>query len=341
MTIKYEILEIEKGQRAKLLKCFSEKQTKKSNTVIVIIPGNPGLVDFFEHMAVELSELTCLPVMGISHTGHLFTDNSYDSWDSIGLADQIAHKIKFLEEHLQTDADLAERIDKEVPLNIVLVGHSIGCYVILEVLGAIRKDLKSKIKKCFLLFPAVERMSETPNGKKLTFLTRFFSRIWLLVSYLITCLPQFIHSKLIDVFFFQRHKAYVRKSNDDLVHNACSVVSQMCKSYSCARSMIHMAKDEMDHVKLLNTQLVRENSHLLLFYYGTIDKWAPISFYYEMKQLIDDGNVNNQEENNNNNNGVLLPNVILDPHGMEHSFVLFKRQSSTISKSIHHWVSQL
>ncbi len=278
-------------------------------------------------MAVELNKLTKLPIIGISHTGHLFHDNITE-WNPISLKDQITHKIKYLENNLLNDPDLAKVIHQDKQINLILVGHSIGCYVILELLGSINQTIKSNIKKAILLFPTVERMSVTPNGKILTFISKFFVWFVYFVFYLITILPDFLHTNLVDVFFTKRHQKYVKKSSDDLVHNASRVVSKMCRNYSCARSCLHMAKDEMYEVNDLKRDLVLEHRDLLLFYYGTIDRWCPMSYYYEMRDFI------NEEDKK-------IKSVILDSHGMEHSFILFENQCNIISGLINEWITQL
>jgi hypothetical protein len=108
-------------------------------------------------MVTELSNLTKLPIIGISNTGHIYDDRGQlgSNWSSISLQEQINHKVKFIENHLLEDQELGKHMDPNQKMNIVFVGHSIGCYVILELLGSVRKDLKSQIKKAILLFPTV------------------------------------------------------------------------------------------------------------------------------------------------------------------------------------------
>jgi hypothetical protein len=278
-------------------------------------------------MAVQLNKLTKLPIIGISHTGHLFHDD-INEWNSIGLKDQIAHKIKYIENHLHHDPDLEKVIHQDKQLNLILVGHSIGCYVILELLGSINPVMKSNIKKAFLLFPTVERMAVTPNGKILHFITNFFLWFVHFFSYLITLLPDFLHTNLVDWVFTKRHLNYVKKTNDGLVHNASKVVSKMCRTYSCAKSCLSMGRDEMNEVKELKKDLVIQHKDILLFYYGTNDRWCPISYYYEMREFI------NEEDKK-------LPTIILDSHGMEHSFIIFEKQCNIISSLMHEWINQL
>ena len=86
---------------------------------------------------------TELDVLGISHTGHLY-DEKVKNWQPLNLLTQINHKIEYIEKYLS---------DEDV--NIILIGHSIGCYIILEVLNYMNKDLRKKVKKAFLLMPTI------------------------------------------------------------------------------------------------------------------------------------------------------------------------------------------
>jgi len=71
--IEYETCEINPNHFIKILKCSSEqKHPLDKNVVIVIIPGNPGVIEFYEQFARDLNALTGYDILGISHTGHLF-----------------------------------------------------------------------------------------------------------------------------------------------------------------------------------------------------------------------------------------------------------------------------
>lgn len=63
-----------------------------------------------------------------------FSDASViEEEDVFGLNGQIEHKLGFLSEHVPRDTHL------------VLIGHSIGCYIILEIM---KRDPDLKVKEC-------------------------------------------------------------------------------------------------------------------------------------------------------------------------------------------------
>lgn len=183
--IEYEICKLSNDHHMKVMKCSSSSQlnnnnngNKNSKTLILIIPGNPGIIEFYEKFAKDLNAETELDVLGISHTGHLY-DEKVKNWQPLNLLTQINHKIEYIEKYLS---------DEDV--NIILIGHSIGCYIILEVLNYMNKDLKKKVKKAFLLMPTIERMHESPNGKLLTFFYKLF-----LMANLSVCFLEFVFAE--------------------------------------------------------------------------------------------------------------------------------------------------
>lgn len=67
-----------------------------------------------------------------------------------------------------------EFINKYVPKDarLHLIGHSIGSWMILNMM----KDelIAKRVTKSYLLFPTVERMAESPNGRLLCNVVRIF-----------------------------------------------------------------------------------------------------------------------------------------------------------------------
>ena len=46
-----------------------EEEMGKTKAVIVLVPGNPGLIEFYEVFMEKLHELRKLPIIGFSHAG--------------------------------------------------------------------------------------------------------------------------------------------------------------------------------------------------------------------------------------------------------------------------------
>jgi hypothetical protein len=62
------------------------------------------------------------------------------------LEGQIQHKVTFIRDHVPEDVTL------------ILIGHSIGCYIILSIMPEITPTFS--VLRCFMLFPTIERMAE-------------------------------------------------------------------------------------------------------------------------------------------------------------------------------------
>lgn len=70
------------------------------------------------------------------------------------LEGQIEHKVDFIHRYVPSD------------VKITLVGHSVGCYIILKMLK--NKRISHEVHMSYLLFPAIERIGSSPNGKFFT-----------------------------------------------------------------------------------------------------------------------------------------------------------------------------
>ena len=253
-------------------------------------------------------------VIGLSHTGHLYDDN-IESWEPINVADQINDKVKYVEKYL---------IDQSGEL--YFIGHSVGCHVIVETLAILEENHKSKVKKAFLLFPTIERMRETPNGKILTFSTSYFLWFIYFVAYMLTLLPKSVQTWLVDLFFSKHH------SSKDMHDKLDEVALRLSTKFSCVRSCLHMAHDEMHQVRHLNRRSIEQNQERILLYYGAQDRWCPVDYYYDMKRLIDSINENKIDKTNM---------VMLDNHGLDHAFVIYKKQTTIVSDMVAEWIQNL
>lgn len=91
--------------------------------------------------------------------------------DLYTLKGQVEHKLRFIEKYVPDSCDL------------YLVGHSIGSKIISELLkdGAMTKRVS--VKRSVFLFPTIQKMRETPNGRKIIFTTSYFLSITIFLSW--------------------------------------------------------------------------------------------------------------------------------------------------------------
>lgn len=315
--MEYEYLELKKGEYVQVLKYLND-QKRSNKTAILIIPGNPGLIEYYEKFATYLGEHTKLPILGISHTGHLNGNNyGFKSWKAADLHQQINDKIYYIEKHLKENHSNIT--------NLVLIGHSIGSHIVLHVASELEK-LKSNIKvvKSICLFPTVERMALSPQGRFVTPVFEYFLWLYLFIAFIITKLPIVIVDRI------TRWSFKGRKLHPDIDEKAVQTSIKMITSYSCIRSIAIMAKHEMRLVKEFNHDLLEGRIHDTIFYYGTKDDWCPLDYYQDMKKRLVE----------------IYPDykhhscLIVDDNECDHAFVISLKQTEYISKKVSKWISE-
>ena len=205
-------------------------------------------------------------MIGISHTGHVFHED-VKHWDPINLMTQINHKVKILEQHLTDKSTEKSLFEISKKTKLVFIGHSVGCYINMQILNLVSDEIKQKIKKMINLFPTIERMSKTPNGRVLTFAATFFSWLVYLLMYVFSLLPLLVQRVLIDFLFTRRHH------KNSLADNIEEMVLRMSTNYSTLRSCFFMGHDEMKNVLDLDEDIIKKYSDLILLYYGQKDNW--------------------------------------------------------------------
>ncbi|XP_060958473.1 uncharacterized protein LOC115701142 isoform X2 [Cannabis sativa] len=104
----------------------------------LVIPGNPGAVLFYKEFVESLYEWLggSVSVTAVGHISHTKKDSERGRLFS--LQEQIDHKIDFIKHELQ---------NKQVP--IILVGHSIGAYMCIEMF----KRNQEQVLYCIGLYP--------------------------------------------------------------------------------------------------------------------------------------------------------------------------------------------
>ena len=140
------------------------------------------------------------------------------------LTDQINHKIAFLENYFPPSC------------TFVLIGHSIGAYMILKLLEYFGKDQK-RITQGLLLFPTIERMAISPSGRLATPISNYFSWPLVAAAWSLSWLPLSLKKWLINIWFIRRN-----------VHEGCKDAIVQLINADTIRNMLFMAAEEMEKV---------------------------------------------------------------------------------------------
>ena len=252
---------------------FSLQAAVTNDALLYIIPGSPGMGHFYVPFATKLFQLGggTYDVSVVSHAGHspgvYKQPASEQERDWFSLEDQIDHKLAFLQETAPDKTSL------------YLVGHSIGCHVILKMLKHV---VPSRVKKVFLLFPTIEKMAITPNGVAQrplfsTLRSPFTAAVWLMGG-----IPEFLKNRVLRQWFYSSPREHV----DHMCRAVMNIDSKSIYNILC------MAEQEMNEVNQLPVDTISEHIDKLVFYYGVGDRWTIESCYKDMTERFPGKDIN-------------------------------------------------
>ncbi|XP_061478673.1 lipid droplet-associated hydrolase [Rhineura floridana] len=295
------------GAATQVLKCGPGKDLWKNENaprlLFLVIPGNPGLAGYYRTFIQTLySGLNRqYPVWVVSHAGHckvphgmeMMEETDVNKLDDVfGLEGQIKHKLNFLRKNVPKDVKL------------VLVGHSIGCYIALEMM---KHEPELEILRSMLLFPTIERMAQSPQGKFMTPLLCQLRYILYMPIFLMTLLPERVKSSLL------RFALQGPKYDESSIATSIDLINM-----DCVANIMYLASQEMRKVLERDSTTIRQHLKKLTFYYGVTDMWCPMQYYEEMKMEFPDGDIRLCEK------------------GIRHAFVL--DASKEVAEMITDWV---
>ena len=142
---------------------------KSQNYQIYFIPGNPGIIDYYRPFLSKLH--TLLPefhICGHSLKGFQFAQNGKKSKipsHPYGLDQQIKAQEKLLYDHIRSQSAHTGNSPK-----VILMGHSVGCYMLLDLIQNHRHKIEDEFEEDFdliggiLLFPTITHIAQSPLG---------------------------------------------------------------------------------------------------------------------------------------------------------------------------------
>ncbi|CAI5438690.1 unnamed protein product [Caenorhabditis angaria] len=263
------------------------KKSDDNRIVILMIPGNPGNEAFYAHFGREVlknleeknneNQYLFYTVSSINHVkmpNYLNGTYGHYSNDRFSLEDQVTHKLDFVREHLPRGKE------------VYIFGHSIGSYMMLRILPNVLHE-GFNVKKAVALFPTIQHMAASPNGKRLqTILSTLNTHDWFTkgatfwIDYLPICIKKWLIS------FNLRNEnipAEIHDATVEILHK------------DVFRNIVHMSNDELDFVVELDHKLL-ENRDLVHFYYGKKDGWCPVEHGLSMLELLGENQVTIDED---------------------------------------------
>uniref|UniRef100_A0A0R3S0V6 Lipid droplet-associated hydrolase n=1 Tax=Elaeophora elaphi TaxID=1147741 RepID=A0A0R3S0V6_9BILA len=273
--------------------------------IILMIPGNPGNEQFYDNFGqLVLSKISKISKRNsifctVSHLNHVSVPPEYLEINRISLADQIEHKFNFCVQYLPKTA------------KFILVGHSIGSYLMLKILPDLLKH-ELNIVRCIALFPTIERMAESPNGERLLPLLKKLRQWDCVLQMMLSWLRYLPNSvkKCICNFFMRSSK----RMPPCILQGAVEIVD-----VNVIRNIIFMAMDELLTVSNLDESLLCYSGRCR-FLYGTVDGWSPLCYGLAMQKRL----------------GKHL--VTIDDKKCEHAFVL--NHGDVVAHVVANWIDE-
>lgn len=237
-----------------------------SPLVILFVPGNPGLVAWYIHflssLRSHLPPSTTLYALG--HLGH--SAGTPYSAPVATLIEQVAHKVQFID-------DLSSQQPRGFgtgpgQTRLVLLGHSIGCWINCEV----TKQRPALVSSVHHFFPTLSHMAATSNGVKLSPLFRLPLFPLGLTTGLLAYVPPSILHPVVSI---------LSRQTSGPAHTTTSLV----QSPGTVRAAITMAREEFAVVRSLDAVGLEEYGDRMWFYWaeGEKDEWVRDS---SVKEII-------------------------------------------------------
>lgn len=168
--------------------CTYTGQSEQPNATIFFISGNPGLIGYYHPFLSLLSQNlgdearhtdiddssqgSSFQIYGCSLAG-FEVDSSGNKGSGKKLFD-VEDQIRFVHEKLESVVAQNAARGAHGKQRVILMGHSVGAYIAMEVLRRHREDVADispgayDITGAVMLFPTVKDIAHSPSGQKLT-----------------------------------------------------------------------------------------------------------------------------------------------------------------------------
>jgi len=248
--------------------------TGNTDTILLFIPGNPGLVDFYTPFLTSIHDKTSgsLPILARAHLAH--TPNI--DGDKSSYKDSSAY---CLTAQIESVLELLDAIRSSYR-RIIIAAHSVGTWITMQIL----KKRPDAIECILLLFPTISHIRDTPNGRKLSWL--FQPPFPRLVSYAST-LTWFLPTRFLSLMFPDWPAAQLQ------------VLQTLLSSPACIHACLSMAHDEMVAIRELDITQLHESHERIYMFYGEKDDWVGAERELVRRALGDDSHVTVVQDSDN------------------------------------------
>ncbi|KAL1837400.1 hypothetical protein VTJ49DRAFT_3924 [Mycothermus thermophilus] len=382
---------------------FGDDKARKQ-CLIVMIPGNPGLVAYYEPFLATLRHLLDEKESqpGCRHAFHIhgrnllgFADEDHEpafgtltdgpegpaAAEPFNLEDQIRGVCEHLCRLNQpappggSDGNDVHHGDRTRPFDeIILMGHSVGAYITVEVFHRhylARKAQQNRqqlppshdalttlpLKSAILLFPTLTHIARSPRGQVMTFLANHISPYNL--NRLVTRPAADLLLFLLDLPFWPAwlRAGIVRRLTGGFPEHAAAATEQFLRQRDAIWQALHMGADEMRKIGeerweegmwegegdlrevVGEEEKEEENGNVGAAGADDADKKAKFFLFFAEKDhwVADEARAEFVERRRNHEKG--RTRVVVDEAGLPHAFCI--HHSETVAEKVHAWIQEI
>ncbi|KAL8904867.1 MAG: hypothetical protein Q9207_002990 [Kuettlingeria erythrocarpa] len=319
--------------------------------LIFHIPGNPGLISFydpfFSTLHALLEDTPALQACNFHICGHSFAGfetSVQDAPGSVELAG-LEKQIAYIEEHLYARVDDIRHATGSTP-KVILMGHSVGAYILLEIIRRHRKQIESKRYQDFdliggvLLFPTITHIARSPSGIVASALLRIPGSA-VIASAIVKCLLYPIPSNIL----YHLVRLIMR-----FPEHAARTATAFIQSPIGIKEALYLAKDEMDMITddkwgeevwgaatepgTNKGDTINSN---LVFFWGRHDAWVARKTRDDLIRAR--GFRTSLKRVDSTPEEEWKPTMIIDDGRIPHGFCL--KHSETVAEKVRSWVEDI
>ncbi|KUJ12727.1 uncharacterized protein LY89DRAFT_622679 [Mollisia scopiformis] len=300
--------------------------------LIYFITGNPGLIAYYDTFLATLYDSLSRSKNQSSNYFHIhgqslagFEEEEPELSSPYSLEDQITISLT----SLQRQRIPSGALQGQPYASVILIGHSVGSYILLELIQRLRKSSSSlNIRAGILLFPTVTHLAQSPSGVKISRLFRipdFAKRASSVAKALVSIAPKSVLKWLVGLL-------------TGMPNDSAEVTTRFLRSSMGIWQALHLAKDEIDFITEdkwdediwgIEHEETDQKPHIpkLIFYFGEKDHW--VANHTRDALIAARGRIDIESSSSK-------PVMLIDENGVEHGFCI--RHSESIAEKVKIWI---
>ena len=152
----------------------------KQDVLVFTIPGNPGIISYYQPFVAKLHDLVCKSAAGatsrFSAYGYSFANFGTERHvrkprqTPYSLQEQIEYTEELIYREIYNQNESERRDPEDGPkFKVILIGHSVGAYILLEIIRRHQEQVEKRnidfdLVGGILLFPTITDIAKSPMG---------------------------------------------------------------------------------------------------------------------------------------------------------------------------------